>query len=122
MNKRNPAVDAYIAAAKPFAHPILTHLRDALHRAVPDVEETMKWSRPFFVYRGVILGNLSAFKEHCSFGLWGEEMAARLRADGVDSSEGMGTFGKITSLDDLPPKRQLEAYLREAGRLIADGD
>lgn len=37
-------VDAYIAKAEPFAQPILEHLRDLVHRACPDVEETMKWS------------------------------------------------------------------------------
>ena len=47
---RSPAVDGYIAKAKPFAHPILTHLRETLHRVVPEVEETIKWSRPFFIY------------------------------------------------------------------------
>ena len=88
---------------------------------VPGVEEQIKWSRPFFVYQGVILGNLSAFKEHCSFGLWGGEMADALRAGGVNSTEGMGTFGKIKSMDDLPPEAELEAYVRQAAALIDEG-
>lgn len=118
---RHPAVDAYIAKAKPFAQPILTQLRETLHRAVPEVEETIKWSRPFFLYRGVILGNISAFKEHCSLGLWGAEMAQTLRSGGIDSGEGMGSFGKITSLADLPPQHELETYIRKAADLIAEG-
>jgi uncharacterized protein YdhG (YjbR/CyaY superfamily) len=63
---RNPEVDVYIAKAKPFALPILDHLRELVHKGCPEVEETIKWSRPFFQYRGAILGNMSAFKEHCS--------------------------------------------------------
>ncbi len=118
---QSPAVDAYIAKAKPFAQPILIQLRDTLHRVVPEVEETIKWSRPFFVYKGVILGNISAFKEHCSFGLWGAEMAQTLRGGGIDSKEGMGSFGKVTSLADLPPQPELEAYIRHAADLIAAG-
>jgi uncharacterized protein YdeI (YjbR/CyaY-like superfamily) len=116
-----PAVDVYISQAQPFAQPVLTHLRDAIHRAVPGVEEEIKWSRPFFVYKGIILGNISAFKEHCSLGLWGGEMAGKLRADGIDSSDAMGSFGKLRTVDDLPPRKKLEAYLREAAKLIDEG-
>ncbi len=119
--RRLPEIDTYIAKAKPFAQPILTHLRDTIHRVVPGVEETVKWSRPFFVYKGVILGNISAFKEHCSLGLWGTEMADTLRTGGIDSKEGMGSFGKLSSLDDLPPTPELEAYLRKAADLIGEG-
>lgn len=121
MAARNPLVDAYIANAKPFAQPILTHLRDAVHRVVPDVEEQIKWSRPFFVYRGVLLGNMSAFKEHCSLGLWGEGMAEVLRAGGIASDEGMGSLGRIMSLTDLPPQAELEGYFGQAAALIRSG-
>lgn len=121
VSARLPAVDLYIAKAKPFAQPILNHLRETMHRVVPEVEEQMKWSRPFFVYRGVILGNMSAFKEHCSLGLWGGDMAEVLRAEGIDSSEGMGTFGRITRLEDLPGQAELERYIRHATELVESG-
>ena len=118
---RLPAVDAYIAKSADFAQPILLYLRDLVHEAVPEIAEEMKWSRPFFVYRGIILGNIAAFKEHCSFGLWGAEVAQTLRADGVASAEGMGTFGRITAVKDLPPRKQLIAYLKNAAKLIDEG-
>ncbi len=121
MANRLEAVDRYLANARPFAQPILEHLRAAIHRAVPDIQEQIKWSRPFFVYRGVILGNVSAFKEHCSFGLWGIETAGVLRADGVPAKEGMGTFGRLTALSDLPPTAELESYIRRAAELIDSG-
>jgi len=38
----NPRVDAYIAKAKPFAQPILEHLRELVHRTVPEVDEAIK--------------------------------------------------------------------------------
>ncbi len=116
-----PAVDAYIAKAAPFAQPILNHLRELIHTAAPGVTEQIKWSRPFFVYQGVILGNISAFKHHCSFGLWGREIAATLAADGTSSNEGMGSFGKLTSIDDLPSRAKLLGYIREAAHAIASG-
>jgi hypothetical protein len=81
----------------------------------------MKWSRPFFVYKGVILGNMSAFKEHCSFGLWGKEIGAALHADGLVQGNGMGTFGRLTSVKDLPPRKKLLSYLRTAAAAVDDG-
>jgi len=116
-----PAVDMYIAKAAAFAQPILFYLREIVHEAVPAIDEEMKWSRPFFVYRGIILGNISAFKEHCSFGLWGAEAAEALRADGVASSEAMGSFGRITSVKDLPPRKKLVTYVKNAAKLIDEG-
>jgi len=114
-------VDAYIGKSAPFAQPILIYLRDLIHENAPGVEETIKWSRPFFLYHGIILGNISAFKEHCTLGLWGSEVADALRAEGVSSHEAMGTFGRITSIDDLPPRKKLAGYIRNAAKLIDEG-
>ncbi len=120
-SKMSIKVDAYIGKSAEFAQPILWHLRELVHKAVPEVEETIKWSRPFFMYRGIILGNLSAFTAHCSFGLWGEQIAAQLQADGIDSADGMGTFGKIRTLKDLPGDKQLLKYIKQAAALLDDG-
>jgi hypothetical protein len=68
----SPMVDAYIAKAAPFAQPVLEHLRELIHKGCPEVVEEIKWSMPFFVYKGQILGNIAAFKAHCSANLWGE--------------------------------------------------
>lgn len=114
---RNPAFDAYIAKAAPFARPILTHLRHVVHRACPEVEEAMKWSMPFFVYRGNLC-HMAAFKAHCAFGFWrGKEMQDLPHDVG---GEGMGHLGRITSVDDLPPRRRLTALIKAAMKL-ADG-
>jgi hypothetical protein len=67
---RDPRVDAYIASRNDFAKPILNHLRELIHRHVPAVEETVKWSMPFFTYKGQLLANMAAFKEHAAFGFW----------------------------------------------------
>ena len=121
MKNRNPAFDAYIAKAQPFAQPILIHLRELIHKTLPEVEEAIKWSMPFFIYRGLILGNMAAFKQHCSLGLWGGQVAGKLREDGVYNREAMGVLGKLTSLKDLPSDRELAAYLRTAAAAIATG-
>ena len=117
----NPKVDAYIAKAQPFAQPILSHIRELVHQAAPEVEEAIKWSMPFFVLRGVILGHMAAFKQHCSIGLWGPEMNAILNADGLHSEDGMGSLGKITSLEDLPADKKMLGYYRHAAELILAG-
>jgi hypothetical protein len=119
-------VDAYIAKAAPFAQPILRHLRDVMHEGAPGLVEGMKWSHAFFMLPGprgeVILGNMAAFKAHCSFGLWGTEITQKLRADSVASGGSMGSFGKIASLDDLPARAKLVTYVKEAARAITTGD
>ena len=115
-------VDAYIAKAQPFAQPILERLRQSVHEAVPDVEETMKWSMPFFTYKGIILGNMAAFKQHCSFGIWKENVQPLMK-EGVEArGGGMGSFGKLTSVKDMPAKKAFQAVLVEAARKIDTGE
>ncbi len=118
----NPKVDAYINKAKPFAQPVLEHLRELVHKGCPAVEETIKWSRPFFEYKGAILGNMSAFKEHCSFGFWGEEIGAVLREAKALRDGGMGSIGRITSVKDLPSDKQMLAWIRQAAAFVDSGN
>ena len=117
MGQRDVRVDAYIAKSAEFARPILEHLRDLIHAACPEVEETIKWSRPHFLYNG-LLCSTSAFKEHCAFSFW----KGSLVVGGKEGDDpGMGQFGKITSLSDLPSKKALMGYVREAMRLNDEG-
>lgn len=117
----DPKVDLYLASARPFAQPILFHLRELIHQACPTIVETIKWSRPFFEYKGHIVCNISAFQQHCSVGFWGEEIGAVLRTAGVVKQEGMGTLGRITSLETLPPDEQMLAWLKQAIAFIDSG-
>jgi uncharacterized protein YdeI (YjbR/CyaY-like superfamily) len=116
MGDRNPKVDAYIAKAKPFAQPVLEHLRELMHKGCPDVEESMKWSMPFFVYKGANLANMAGFKEHCNFGFWDKALAGELR------NSGDGPLRRITSLKDLPPDRQMLAWIRETAANVGRGE
>jgi len=117
----DPRIDAYIAKAAPFAQPVLTHMRALVHNACPNVVEEIKWGRPFFLHRGTILCNISAFKVHCSFGFWGAEIGKLLREDGVLQEGGMGSLGRITSIKDLAPEKKLLGYIRQAAALIESG-
>ncbi len=119
-SKKDPQVDAYISKAPEFAKPILTHLRELVHTACPDVEETMKWSRPHFYHKGMMCG-MSAFKQHCSFGFWLHDQVVGEAAKSSTEGEGMGQFGKIISLADLPPDKQIIAYVKKAAALNEAG-
>ena len=110
MSTTDPRVDAYIAAAAPFARPLLAHLRGVVHAGCPDAVETIKWGMPFFMHRGRPLANFAAFQQHCGFGFW----RARGAAETDQGDEAMGQFGRITALTDLPPKRELVRLVREA--------
>lgn len=113
----DPRVDAYIEKHAPFAQPILRHLRDAVHRACPDVEETVRWGMPSFSYRGQILCQMAAFKAHAAFGFWrGSEVT-----DTDDPASGMGQFGRLSSIADLPDSDALDAMIRKAAALIDSG-
>ncbi len=118
MSNRDARLDAYIEEARDFARPILVHLRALVHEAVPEAEETIKWSMPNFTADGSILCSMAAFKEHCAFNFW---KAGRLSdPEGIlkpTGSEGMGQLGRITRLEDLPPDAVLKAYLREMAEL-----
>jgi uncharacterized protein YdeI (YjbR/CyaY-like superfamily) len=114
----DPRVDAYIARSADFAQPILEYVRMLVHEACPDVEETIKWGMPTFMHAGSMLCGMAAFKQHASFGFWKHALVVD---DAAASTEGMGSFGKLASVADLPTKRQLLAYLKKAMRLNEQG-
>jgi hypothetical protein len=62
MPIKDRRVDTYIASAPEFARPILSYLRELVLTICPDVAETMKWSRPSFIYKRLLCG-MGAFKE-----------------------------------------------------------
>lgn len=111
--KRDPRVDAYIAAATPFAQPILKHVRTLVHQACPDVQETIKWSMPTFMHCGSILAGMAAFKQHASFGFWKH---AQVMGEGVQRN-GMGSYGRLQAVSDLPADKRLLADIGKAMRL-----
>jgi uncharacterized protein YdeI (YjbR/CyaY-like superfamily) len=114
MKNTDPRIDAHIEKAAGFAKPILRRLRKLVHEACPDAEETLKWSSPAFVYRGKILCGMAAFQKHCTFGFWHQGMTDVLGLDGEKSDTAMGSFGRLTSLDDLPSDRAMLRYIRKA--------
>lgn len=110
MGKKDPRIDAYIEKAPPFAKPILKQIRKTVHAGCPEAEEDLKWSRPAFIYKGILCG-MAAFKEHVTFGFWDE-----LIAGGEKAEQAAGQFGRIESVDDLPTEKKFVAMVKEAVR------
>ena len=116
MPSHDPRVDAYIAKSADFARPILEEIRARVHAACPNVEETIKWGMPSFVHAGAILCGMAAFKQHASFGYWKHALVM-----GEAERDGMGSYGRLASVRDLPPKARMQADLRKAMKLNEDG-
>lgn len=109
---QDPRIDAYISKAPPFAQPILTYLRELVHKTIPDAGEDIKWGMPCLTYKGKNLAGMAAFKAHCSFGVHGDGRAV----------EGMGQYGKISSMDDMPSDSMVfTALLAAKNRIDSTG-
>ena len=118
MATKDPRIDAYIAKSADFAKPILKHLRKVVHAGCPGVVETVKWSMPHFDYKGVMCG-MAAFKQHCAFGFWKADLI--LDPGQTAEKSGMGSFGSIRSLSDLPSEKTLVGYVKKAAALNEAG-
>jgi len=114
MGNKDPRIDTYIEKSADFAKPILKHLRKVVHAGCPQVQETLKWSMPHFDYKGIMCG-MAAFKEHCAFGFWKHSLIFKRDQNGDEA--GMGSFGKIKSLADLPNEKTLLGYVKKAAAL-----
>jgi uncharacterized protein YdeI (YjbR/CyaY-like superfamily) len=59
---------------------------------------------------------MAAFKEHAVFGFWKGKLLF-----GKEHKGAMGHFGRLTSVKDLPNKKQLIAYVRQAAEINEQG-
>lgn len=121
MQNKDKRIDQYIFKAAPFAQEILIHFRALVHKACPDVEETMKWSMPFFDYNGSSMCNMAAFKQHCAIGFWKAALMKDAKKLKDGNQEAMGHYGKIASIKDLPDNKTIIAHIKEAMKLNDEG-
>ena len=120
MEQYDSRVDAYIAKSADFAKPILTHLRDLVHRASPELKETMKWSSPFFDHEGPVC-QMAAFNKHCAFGFWKAALLNDPYQILNQEADTAGSLGRITSIADLPEDEILIQYIQQALLLNKEG-
>jgi hypothetical protein len=118
MPAKDPRVDAYIDRSADFAKPILKHIRKIVHKACPDVTETMKWSFPHFDYKGMLC-SMASFKQHCAFGFWKQSL---LEGNVFPAEKtAMGSFGRLESKTDLPADDVLISLIKQAVELNDNG-
>ena len=121
MPRKDARIDLYISKSAEFAKPILIHLRELIHTACPDVQETIKWSFASFDYKGPMC-SMASFKQHCAFGFWKASlMKDKTLTKNAESESAMGHYGKITSLKDLPSDKKIIAHIKEAMMLNEKG-
>jgi len=114
----DPRIDSYIECSADFAKPVLKHIRKLVHKAAPDIKETMKWSFPHFDQKGTVC-SMAAFKEHCAFGFWKQTL---LESNAFPAEKtAMGSFGRITSVKDLPDDKTMLKLIRDAVELNENG-
>lgn len=107
---RDPRIDAYIDKAGDFAQPVLRHFRELVHATIDGAGEAVKWGMPHFTHKGKNIAGMAAFKAHC---------AVMIHGSGRQSeTDGMGSYGKIASLDDLPDDADISAKLQAARERI----
>lgn len=119
MGKKDKRVDAYISKSADFAKPILNHLRELVHTACPQVEETIKWGMPYFDYKGVMC-NMASFKNHCAFGFWKASLMRDFKHMKDNNESAMGHLGRITSIKELPADNKVTAWIKEAVKINDD--
>lgn len=110
--RHDPRIDQKIDAAAPFAQPILRYIRRAIHEALPGIEEAIKWGMPFYLIDGRPFAMMASFKAHAAFGFW------RGRETGKQD-DAMGQYGRLTAIDDLPPREAFVALIRDTAAASA---
>ena len=120
MARHSPEVDAYIARSAGFAQPILSRIREAFHAGCPTLEERLKWGVPSFEHKG-LLGGMAAFKKHVAFGFWKSRLMKGFSERFAAAPRASFMAGRVESLVDLPPRRVLVAFVKEAVRLNEAG-
>ena len=115
MATTDKRIDAYISKSADFAKPILNHIRELVHAACPDVEETMKWSFPHFDYKGGMMCSMAAFKQHAVLSFWkGSLMKDKSLMENARAEVSMGHAGRLTSMKDLPSDKKIIGWIKDA--------
>jgi uncharacterized protein YdhG (YjbR/CyaY superfamily) len=62
-------VDQFVAEAPPKARSILEQIRKVVKQAVPDVDETMGYGKPYYKYHGWMTG-VTLYTNHLGVEIW----------------------------------------------------
>ena len=62
-------VDEFVTEATPDARPVIEQIRKIVKAAVPDVEETMGYGKPYYKYHGWMTG-ITLYTKHLGVEIW----------------------------------------------------
>jgi uncharacterized protein YdhG (YjbR/CyaY superfamily) len=62
-------VDEFVAEAPAEAQPVLEHIRKVVKQAVPNVDETMGYGKPYYKYHGWMTG-VTLYTKHLGVEIW----------------------------------------------------
>jgi uncharacterized protein YdeI (YjbR/CyaY-like superfamily) len=119
MGTKEDRVDAYIEKSADFLRPILRHIRQLIHAACPQAQETIKWRHPTYEYRG-ILCITPAFKHHCALIFWRKSIRQSLEHS--KTKVPWGNIRRIAKLSDLPKDSILTRSIKESAKLNEMGE
>lgn len=110
---RNPEVDAYMVKKN---HPLeaeINRVREVILETHPDMQETIKWSSPTFIYKGNMASFFMNAKKMVSLmfhkGAFINDQTGLLQGDGKE-----GRMARFESLDDIEKKKaDLQSVVRE---------
>lgn len=113
MGKRLKAVDAYLAKKPEWSRVMLSHLRELMHQADPEMEEVIKWGAPFFQAPHLV-ASMAGFQKHIRFSFW----------KGVDLTDPTGEFEVVgksgmsaatwSDLSEMPSDAKLLRMIKQA--------
>ena len=63
-------VDEFVAESPAEARPVLEQIRKVVKAAVPDVDETMGYGKPYYKYHGWMTG-ITLYTHHLGVEIWG---------------------------------------------------
>jgi len=63
-------VDEFVQEAVPAARPVLEQIRKVVKQAVPGVDETMGYGKPYYKYHGWMTG-VTLYTRHLGVEIWG---------------------------------------------------
>lgn len=111
MNK-NPNVDEYL---KKKAHPLnaeIQRVREIILNTHPDIEETIKWSSPTFMYKGNMASYFMNAKKHVSL-MFHKGVLIQDETGLLQGSAKEGRTAKFSNMADIEKKKaNLETVVR----------
>lgn len=114
--RKGESISAWMTRAPASQQKILRKLRTLILKTLPDIEESVKWSHPFYGYGKEGLFALVRHADHVNLQLW---VGAYLRNDdGV--VEGTGKSIRHVKLDaeTTIPDRALKSLIRQSAEYI----